>query len=104
MTKLDVVQHNEDLIATVARLLGKSPKQALRLAPVAQSPRLEFTVECTNIDRLDLILDNRPAVSQNVTAPSFTASLPSPAAAGSLLEAQGYRQGTLVVSTRLRVQ
>jgi hypothetical protein len=103
MTKADVVEHNEDLIAAAARLLKTLPKQSLRLAPVAGARGQQYTVECANIDRLDLMLTGRPVVSHDVTAPSFTVSLPAPATAGIILEARGYRQGELVVGTRLRV-
>jgi hypothetical protein len=102
MTKADVVLHNEDLIATAARMLDQLPKQTLRLTPVAAAPTQQFAVECTNIDRLDLLVNDRPIVSQNVTPPSCVVSLPAPAA-GSILKAQGYRQGALGVATRLRI-
>jgi hypothetical protein len=103
MTRADVVGNNENLIASAAMILDKLPKQTLRIAPAAAAPRQQFTVDCTGIDRLDLMLDDRPVVSQNVTAPSVTVGLPSPATVGSVLKAQGYRQGELVVGTRLRV-
>jgi hypothetical protein len=103
MTKADVVGNNENLIASAAMILNQLPKQTLRIAPVAAVPRQQFTVNCTDIDRLDLMLNDRPVVSQNVTAPSFTVSLPSPATVGSVLKAQGYRQEELVVSTRVVV-
>jgi Peptidase family S41 len=103
MTKADVVGHNEDLIAAAARLLNKLPKQELRLTSVAGAPHQQYTVNCANIDRVDVALDGRPIISENVTAPSFTLSLPAPAKAGSVLQAKGYLQGELVVSTRLQV-
>jgi hypothetical protein len=103
MTKADVVRNNEDLIATASKILDKLPKQTLRMTPVAGAPHQQFTIDCTNIDRLDLLLDGRPVVSQDVTAPSFTVSLPSLTTAGTHLTAQGYRRGELVVSSRLRV-
>jgi hypothetical protein len=103
MTKGDVVGDNPDLIAAAAKILGKLPKQTVRLTPVAAAPRKQFTVDCTNIDRLDLFLDDRPVASQNVTGNSFAITLPAPATAGSTLTANGYRKGDLVVGTRVRV-
>ena len=103
LTKADVVGNNEDLIAAAAKLLAQLPKQTLRLTPVATAPHQQFQVDCTNIDRLDLLLNNRPVASQNVTASSFAVGLPAPTTAGSVLMAQGYRQGELVIGTRLRV-
>lgn len=103
LTKADVVDHNDDLIAASATILAQLPKQALRLTSVAAAPLQQFQVDCTNIDRLDLAVNDRPVMSQNVTDPSFAVSLPAPTPAGSILQAQGYRQGQLVVATRLRV-
>jgi Peptidase family S41 len=103
MTKTDVVKDNDDLIAAAAKILAGLPKQTLRLTPVTAAPLQQFTVDCTNIDRLDLFVNDRPVVSQNATANSFTVTLPAPATAGSTLAANGYRGGELVVGTRLRV-
>lgn len=103
MTKNDVVMNNEDLITAAAKILKNLPKQTLYVTPVAGSPRQQVTVKCENIDRLDLLLNDRPVVSQDVTETSFSVNLPSPAAEGSILQANGYRQGERVVGTRLRV-
>jgi hypothetical protein len=103
MTRADVVGHNEDLIAAAAKILAGLPGQTLRLTPVATARRQQFTADCSNIDRLDIFLDGRPVSSQNVTVHSFTVALPAPATRGSTLAAHGYRDGELVVSTRLRV-
>ena len=103
LTKADVVGHNADLIAAAAAILKTLPKQTLRLTPAAAAPFQQFTAECTNIDRLDLYVDDRPVASQNVTGASLVVTLPAPAPAGSTLTANGYRNGQLVVSTRVRV-
>jgi hypothetical protein len=103
LTKADVVNNNDDLIAAAARILVQLPKQTLRLTSVATAPRQRFQVDCAKIDRLDLLVNDRPVLSQDVTPPSFVVSLPAPAAAGSVVKAFGFRQGQLVVGTRLRV-
>jgi Peptidase family S41 len=103
LTKADVVGNNDDLIAAAAKILAGLPRQTVRLTPVAAAPLQQFTVDCTNIDRLDLFLNGRPVVSHDVTAVSFAVTLPAPAPAGSTLTANGYRNGELVVGTRLRV-
>jgi C-terminal processing protease CtpA/Prc len=103
MTKTDVVDNNSDLIAVAAQILAGSPKQALRLTPVATAPLQQFTADCANIDRLDIFLNGRPVASEDVTLNSFTISLAAPAGAGDTLAAEGYRGGELVVGTRLRV-
>jgi hypothetical protein len=82
LTKNDVVDYNSDLIAAAAKVLAGLPKQTLRLTPVAADSLRQFTVDCTNIDRLDVFLDDRPVVSQDVTADSFVITLPTPATGG----------------------
>ena len=101
LTKTDVVGNNSDLIATAAKILRDLPKQAVKLTPVAAAPLQQFTAYCTNIDRLDLFLNDRPVASENVTAASFAVTLPTTATVGNTLIANGYRKGKLVVSTRL---
>jgi len=103
LTEADVVGHNADLIAAAAEILKGLPKQTIRLTPVATAPLQQFSVNVSNIDRLDILLNDRPVVSQDVTAASVAVTLPLAATAGSVLTANGYRKGALVVSTRLRV-
>jgi hypothetical protein len=103
LTKPDVVGNNADLIAAAAKVLAGLPKQTLGLTPVqAAAPYQQVTVNCTNIDRLDLFLNDRPVVTLDVTASTFVVTLPTPGATGDLLIADGYRKGDLVVSTRLK--
>ena len=103
LTRADVVGHNHDLIAAAAKILKGLPRQTIRLTPVAAAPRQQFSVDASNIDRFDISLNDRPVVTQDVTAATVTVSLPQPAPAGSVLTANGYSQGKLTVSTRLRV-
>ena len=104
-TKADVVGHNDDLKATAANILKTLPKQTIRLAPDAAAPLQHFTIDCSNVDRVDLFVNDRPVLSPTVPLASGAVMivLPSPAAAGSVLSANGYRNGELVVSTRLSV-
>jgi C-terminal processing protease CtpA/Prc len=103
MTKTDVVGNNTDLIAAAARILKQLPKQTLRLAPDATDPRQKFTLDCSNLDRVDLFVDDRPAVSLKIsgTQAGVPVELPFAATAKSVLNASGYRAGDLVVTTRL---
>src|SRR4029077_5220760 len=62
MTKEDVVGNNTDLIAAAPNILKKLPRQALRLTADASAPRQKLTVDCTNVDRVDLFVGDRPAL------------------------------------------
>jgi hypothetical protein len=103
MTKTDVVGNNTDLIAAAARILKQIPKQTLRLTPDAADPRQKFTLDCSNLDRVDLFVDDRPAVSLKIsgTQAGTPVALPFAATAKNVLNASGYRAGDLVVTTRL---
>lgn len=103
LTKADVAGNNEDLIAAAAKILKGLPQQTVHLTPNATDPRQKFKIDSSNIDRVDMFISGRPVLSLDVTTSSTTAVLPAPAAAGSSVSANGYRQGDLVVSTRLQV-
>jgi peptidase S41-like protein len=103
MTKADVVGNNDDLIAACAKILAGLPKQTLRLSPTTAAPLQQFKAECSNLDRLDVFLNDRPVLSENVKGNSLVVNLPSPATKGSNLQANGYRHDRLVVSTRLQI-
>jgi hypothetical protein len=105
MTKEDVVGNNTDLIAAAANILKPRPKQTLRLAPDPASPSQKFAIDYANVDRIDLFVNDRPVLSQDVSAGPghWPVQLPFAATAGSVLRASGYRRGELVVSTRLSI-
>jgi hypothetical protein len=101
MTRNDVLQHNVDLIAAAAQMLAGMDTQTLRVRAAGGSPVQQLSVEAQHIDRVDVLVDGRPVLSYDVTAPTDSVTLPAPAPAGSTLTCNGYRAGTLVVSTRL---
>jgi Peptidase family S41 len=105
MTKADVLGRNENLIAAAANILkSKSPApRSLRLKADPAGPLQKFTIQCSNIDRVDLFVDGRAAFSRVVSVDQFEGSiqLPFAAADGSVVGAKGYRDGELVVSFRL---
>ena len=98
-----MVGDNEDLIAAAAKILKELPKQTLQITPDPQIPLQKFIIVCSGVDRIDLFVDSRPALSQEVSGNQFKGdlSLPFAAAKGSVVGAYGYRKGQLVVSSRL---
>lgn len=105
MTKNDVINHNPDLIAAAAKILKTLPNQSLQLIPDTADPHQTFDIAFSNIDRIDLFVNDRPALSKEIPDQKghATTVLPFAAPAGSFLIANGYRKGELVVSTRLLV-
>jgi hypothetical protein len=107
MTKDDVLHHNVDLIAHAAEILASQlTTQSLELIPNGIVPISSFTIKSTNVDRLDLFIDGRPVLSQDVTNSNThattTITLPAPLSNGSVLTANGFRENKLVVSKRYR--
>ncbi|MEO8078610.1 MAG: S41 family peptidase [Acidobacteriota bacterium] len=103
LTRADLLKHNVDLIARAAQILATKPTQQLRLAPVGAPPVTRIRVTSENIDRVDVRIDDRPVLSQDVTRSAMTITLPKPVAAGGQATATGYRRGELVVSARLEI-
>jgi C-terminal processing protease CtpA/Prc len=105
MTRKDVVSNNDDLIAAVAKILADQPKQTLQLSADAADPHQSFVIDCSNVERVDLFVNERPAVSQVIAGGQtrVPVKLPFAAAAGSMILADGYRGSKAVVTARVRV-
>jgi hypothetical protein len=105
MTKADVVGNNDDLIAAAAAILKPLSKQTLRIAPDATDSLQKFTLNWSNVDRIDVFVNDRPALSQQVSGSQGSSPilLPFAATTDSDIGAYGYRDGELVVSTHLSV-
>src|SRR5258706_12353351 len=105
MPKQDVVGNNADLKAAAANILKSHPKQTLRLTPDSANPSQKFAIDYSNVDRIDLFVNDRPVLSREVAAGPgrWPVQLPFAATAGSVFRASGYRQGGLGVSTRLSI-
>jgi hypothetical protein len=101
MTRNDLLDHNADLIARAAAILKELPTQSLAIQPAAASPATQVVIRATNVDRVDVLVNDRPLQSFDVTANPMTVTLASPVPAGARLSAQGFRQGTLVASARV---
>lgn len=62
MTRKDVLSRNEDLLDHAGRLLEAAPSRRLKYTvELTADGELDFTVEATNIDLVDVFVDGRPA-------------------------------------------
>ena len=102
MTRADLLNHNVDLIERAAKILKGKLSFPLQLRHGA-APLSKLRVTSKNIDRVDLIVDGRPALSKDVRARTMEIALPNPVRSGSRIVAEGYRGGMLVSSARLDV-
>ena len=102
MTRDDLLKGNVDLIAYAAKLLAARPRQTLQVDACRRRSRHQVRVTATNVDRVDLHVDERPVASVDVTSSPTVIALTKPIAAGRVV-AKGYRGGTLVVSAGITI-
>jgi hypothetical protein len=102
MTRADVLNHNVDLIARAAQILAGKPKQSLRVTPVGGLPLQRLKIESHNLDRIDVAVNDRFALSLDVSSETSDVAIPVALAPGSILKVYGYRRGDLVVNTRFK--
>jgi hypothetical protein len=102
MTRDDLLKSNIDLIANAAKLLAGRPASALQIAPASAPPVAQVQVTATDVDRVDLHVDDRPVESVDVTSSPMAIPLPKPLTQGRVV-AKGYRAGVLVVSARITI-
>ena len=103
MTRTDLLEHNVDLIAHAARILAGKLPYVLKLPPRGTAPVTQLRITSRNIDRIDLLVEGRPLLSQDLTTQEADIVLPTPLTAGTRIAAQGYREGVLVSSARATV-
>jgi hypothetical protein len=101
MTRNDVINHNVDLIAHAAGILNAAPRHGLRLTRVAELPVQRLKVEALRLDRIDVLVDGRTVLTQDVASGEMEISLPASTPLGVTLRGNGYFEGKLVVGTRL---
>ena len=102
MTRDDLLKGNVDLIAHAAKLLAGRPAPALRITPASSPPVTQIQVAATDVDRVDLQVDDRPVESVDITSSPMAIPLPKPLTKGRVV-AKGYRADVLVVSARIAI-
>jgi len=103
LTRKDLLEGNVDLIARAGEILNGKDRQTLQLATTGAAPFAAVQITSTGIDSVDVYVDDRPVASTTVSssAAPTTVALPKAVTSANRVEARGYRQGTLAVSTRL---
>jgi len=101
MTHTDLLEHNANLIARAAAVLSKMETQTLAIDSVG-SPVREVRVNATNVDRVDVLVNDRPVHTADVTSAPLKVKLPAPVSSGRIV-ALGYRKDALVVSARIAI-
>jgi hypothetical protein len=104
MTRNDLTNNNEDLIAAAAALLLKAKAYglAVRADPPADG-RLLITATTKGLDRIDLLVDDRPRHTVDVQDGTTVIELPLPTAGASTLQLRGFDQGKLVAARQIQL-
>ena len=80
------------------------PRQRLTVtATKRHDGSLKLAVATDNVHRVDIVLDGRPVHTVDVKIGSASFDVAGPAAGASNLECRGFREDTLVASTRLKL-
>jgi C-terminal processing protease CtpA/Prc len=102
MTRNDVLNHNADMIEHACKILAKMPRQRLTVTPVKQPDgSLKLSLMTKNIHRIDIMLDGRPVHTMDVKKDAASFQISGPALGARILECRGFRDKTLVASSRL---
>jgi Peptidase family S41 len=104
MTRNDLLKDNVDLIEHAATLLAKMPVRVLS-ATVKSKSASGFVLEATskNVKRIDIAVNDRPRLSQDVADGTTQINVPGAAASGSRITLQGYVGNDLVAARRIKL-
>jgi hypothetical protein len=103
MTRNDVLGENVDLLAAAGQMLASMPVRRMDMVvgnPATGTASIDLTV--AGIDRIDLYLNTRPRVSQDVTDGDVHLTLPG-VSPGQRLSAYGFAAGELVTARRATI-
>ncbi|MGR6922033.1 S41 family peptidase [[Actinomadura] parvosata] len=93
MTRRDVLQGNEDLLARAGGILAGQPVRQLDVQVAAA----QLTLTTALVDRADIYLDGRPAASVDVTQQVTTVPVPG-AGSAHVIRVEGFEGGELVAA------
>ena len=104
MTKNDVLNDNEDLIAHAASLLANLPVRALSVELYqATDSAVSVSTTAENISRLDIYIDGRPQRTFDVGDGATTFDLPLDSPGPHILELRGFDGNELVAARRIEM-
>ncbi|MFF3500208.1 S41 family peptidase [Streptomyces sp. NPDC003247] len=99
MTRRDLLEDNADLFDQAGRLLQERKPHAVSVTDaVSVDGSLRIKVKATNIDRVDVYVDQRPGASVDLSDGQADVTVPG-AAAARAARVDGFEAGQLVAST-----
>ena len=103
MTRRDLLERNVDLIAEVGQVLANLPRRALAVEQTPHPGGIDLTVETTGLDRLDVLLDERPRETLDVTDGQQAVSVPLAGAGDHTIELRGFVAGEVAACRKLQI-
>lgn len=98
MTRRDLLEDNADLFNRAGRLLKDREPHAVSITDaISVNGSLKLKVKATNVDRVDVYVDQRPRASVDLTDGQADVTVPVAAAAHSA-RIEGFEAGHLVAS------
>ncbi|MFA7763901.1 S41 family peptidase [Streptomyces sp. NRRL S-448] len=103
MTRRDLLEDNVDLLARAAGLLGARPPRTLTITAASRvNGSLRLNLETSNVDRVDVYLDERPRESVDVADGQVDVTVDNASAVGAV-RVDGFANRELVASCRKRL-
>jgi hypothetical protein len=100
MTAEDVLDGNADLLNAAGAVLATLPARTLACElAAATADGLPLTLTSTGLDRVDIAIDGRPAISVDIAASPTAATCPPPPTGAKSLTLTGWSEGALALHT-----
>lgn len=103
MTRRDLLEDNADLLARAGELLGTRPPHTLTITDASRANgSLQLKLKTTNVDRVDVYIDERPRESVDVADGQVDVTVDN-ASAAEAVRVDGFANRDLVASCRKRL-
>lgn len=102
MTRNDLLNENRDLIDRAAGILAAADCYALAGSVKRVAGKLRVKVATTNLPRIDILVDGRPRLSEDVQDGTSTFEVAG-ASDATVVELRGFDEGELVAAQRISV-
>jgi C-terminal processing protease CtpA/Prc len=100
-TRNDLLKENVDLIKKASEMLADMPVRQLDAVRSNQDGSLKIDLTTLGISRVDIYIDGRPVLSQNVTDGASKLSIESPVNSARLLEIVGFMDNRVVAARKV---
>jgi len=101
MTSRDLLEENVDLIKKASEILADMPVRQLDAVLSEQAGSLEVELTSIGISRVDMYVDGRPVLSQNVTDGTTKLRIDTPNTNAQLLEIVGLKTNEVVATRKV---